>query len=207
MATRSLDTKTLRPKAPILVMILSSDMLGNGHEHCDDYAYPRTGQAFVERSLRETDDAVQNEQQEYRQPARPAPTASRRTHWLGFTLPRPLFTITALDEPYEDCIGLPIRVLNALRLPEWLTEKLRIPFLYTPSAGLNRSSGRRASSSEAQRPMIARVYGRRQRNPSHCELALFSKSHHFHDWFDVVIYAPLCIFEGRRRPESGQDRS
>ncbi|EIN12261.1 hypothetical protein PUNSTDRAFT_130528 [Punctularia strigosozonata HHB-11173 SS5] len=59
------ESKTLRPKAPSPAMTSSSDLLGNGHEHCDDYAYPRTGQAFVERSLRETDDAVQNEQQEY----------------------------------------------------------------------------------------------------------------------------------------------
>ncbi|EIN12259.1 hypothetical protein PUNSTDRAFT_130526 [Punctularia strigosozonata HHB-11173 SS5] len=49
---------------------------------------------------------------------------SRRPHddRTGLTLHWPLFLINALDELYEDRIGLPIRVLNALRLPEWLTE-------------------------------------------------------------------------------------
>ncbi|EIN12232.1 hypothetical protein PUNSTDRAFT_130501 [Punctularia strigosozonata HHB-11173 SS5] len=128
MAARPLDMKMLRPKA---------NSLGHGYERCDDYAYPQTGQAFVERSMREAGHTVPHEQWEH--------TLRRRPHdeRTGLALHRPLFLINALDEPYEDRIGL---LMNALS--QWLTE-----------------------------------------------------SRYFNSRLDVVVYAPLCTFEGDADPK------
>ncbi|EIN12245.1 hypothetical protein PUNSTDRAFT_130511 [Punctularia strigosozonata HHB-11173 SS5] len=177
MAARPLDMKMLRPKA---------NSLGNGYERCDDYACSRTGQSFVDRSMRglATPSIMTNGSICGRRRVHSRHTLHRRPHEerTGLALHRPLFLINALDEPYEDRIGL---LMNALRVPVWLTEVSQISKhrVNVPSHPFDQP----------------RSLLRTAVNPSHCELALLLKVASPQQWLDI-IYAPLCTCEGDADP-------